>query len=289
MHKLICADWRDGIQMAGDNYYACAFADPPDNRGLEYNGYEDNLPEDEYGRLLEDLLFGMIQVAGITWISYNAKYTDLMGSIVNDLIGGNSSIEAKHCIQTFTFGQHNKYDLGSGYRPIWRLRWPGALLYPDQIRIESERQKQGDPRANPSGRVPSDVFDFTRVVRNSSQRRQWHPTQINEGLIERCVKLSTREGDRILDPFAGTGTVLRVCQQAKRWSTSFEISSKYCEKIAEENEMEAVNVDSTLAFLRCRNCQGRIVRLHENYATCIEGCGKVIPLQDQIPTYVLLT
>ena len=288
MHKLICADWKEGIQMAGDDYYACAFADPPDNLGLKYDGYDDNLSKDDYYILLKDLVYWMVTVAGVSWISYNSRWTDIMGVIVNDIIKGSSiGLEAKHCVQTFTFGQHNKYDLGSGYRPIWRLRWPNAPLYPDQIRIESERQRTGDKRANPAGRVPSDVFDFPRVTGNSHQRCQWHPTQLNEELIERCIKLSSVRGGRVLDPFAGTGTVLRVCRRIGRWSTNFEISAKYCEKIAEENGMEAVDVDSASAFLRCRSCQGRIVRLRENYATCKEGCGKVIPLQGQIPTYVL--
>lgn len=285
MHKLICTDWMEGLRIAGDDYYACAFADPPDNLGLEYDGYDDNLPEDEYINRLRWLVYGMVKVAGITWISYNAKWTAAMGEIVQSLVP--SDLQKKHCIQTFTFGQYNKHDLGNGHRPIWRLRWLNAPLYPDQIRVESERQKKGDPRANPNGRVPSDVFDFPRVVGNSPQRRSWHKTQLHEDLVERCVKLSTAEGGRVLDPFGGTGTVLRVCRRINRRSTTFEISKSYCEKIAEENEMESVDVDSASSFLRCRSCRGRIVRLRENYATCENGCGKITPLQDQIPTYAL--
>lgn len=287
MHKLICADWRNGIQIAGDDYYACAFADPPDNLDLKYDGYNDNLSEDEYFSLLRYLVWSLTKIAGITWISYNTKWMSEMGSIVQCFSVSNPTIETKHCIQTFTFGQHNKYDLGSGYRPIWRLRWPDAPLYPDQIRVESERQRRSDPRANPDGRVPSDVFDFPRVTGNSKQRRSWHPTQINEKLIERCIKLSTAEGDRVLDPFGGTGTVLRVCKRIGRQSTSFEISPSYCEKIAEENEMAKVDVDSPAAFLRCRTCRSKMVRLHDHYVSCVEGCGKVVPLQGQVPTYVL--
>ena len=286
MHKLICADWRDGIQMAGDDYYACAFADPPDNLGLEYDGYDDNLPEDEYGKLLVNLIFGMVKASGITWISYNSKWTDLIGAIVHNLVVDNPLIEKKHCVQIFTFGQHNSHDLGNGYRPIWRLRWSNAPLYPDHIRIESKRQRIGDKRANPAGRVPSDVFDFPRVTGNSRQRRSWHPTQLNEKLIERCVKLSTKEGDRVLDPFAGTGTVLRACRRISRWSTSFEISPKYSRLMAEDNGMRAVDVDSASSFLRCRSCRSRIVRLREHYATCENGCGKITPLKDQTPCYI---
>jgi hypothetical protein len=274
--------------MAGDDYYACAFADPPDNIGLEYDGFDDNMSKREYHFFLRDLVEGLTKVAGVTWISYNSKWADMMGWIIYDFTINNPEIEKKHCVQTFTFGQNNKRDLGNGHRPVWRLRWPDAPLYPDQIKVESWRQKNGDPRAAEGGRVPLDVFDFPRVVGNSKQRRKWHKTQLHEGLVERCIKLSTREGDRVLDPFAGTGTVLRVCRRINRWSTSFEISPNYCLHIAAENEMGITNADSPSSFLRCRSCRGRIMKMASgDYVSCEHGCGKIIPLQDQTPTYVL--
>ncbi len=292
-HKLICADWLDAgrtafdaAQDVSDGYYACAFADPPDNTGLEYDGYDDNLEPDDYFELLSKWFERLIRITGISWISYNAKWTAEVGAIVRDLCRSAPDLKTRHMIHTYSFGQHNNHDLGGGYRPIWRLRWKDAPLYPDQIRIESKRQRMGDKRANSAGRVPSDVFDFPRVVGNSKQRRSWHKTQLNEGLVERCIKLSTKEGDRVLDPFAGTGTVLRVCRKIGRLSTSFEISPSYCEKIAEENGMGALEVDSPHAFLRCQACAGRIVKsTNENFVTCENGCGRITPLLGQIPTY----
>ena len=43
-------------------------------------------------------------------------------------------------------------------------------------------------------------------------RHTWHPTQLNEGLVERCIKFTTPPGEPVLDPFGGTGTTLRVCK-----------------------------------------------------------------------------
>ncbi len=286
-HKLICADWMDAIQVVGDDYYACAFADPPDNTGLKYDGYDDNLEPDDYFGLLSKWFRKLVQVAGVSWISYNSKWTAEVGAIVADIRRSTPGLQTKHCVQTFTFGQHNKYDLGNGYRPLWRLRWEDAEIYPDQIRVESKRQQIGDPRANPNGKVPLDTFDFPRVPGNAKQRRTWHKTQLHEGLIERCIKLSTAEGDRVLDPFGGTGTVLRVCRRIDRYSTTCEVSQEYCRLIAQENEMESVDVDSASSFLRCRSCRGRIVKLHDHYVSCEEDCGRITPLREQIPTYAI--
>jgi DNA modification methylase len=86
--------------------------------------------------------------------------------------------------------------------------------------------------------VPGDVFDFTRVVGNSKQRRPWHPTQLNEGLVERCVRLTTPEGESVLDPFGGTGTTLRVCRPLAYPCTLIEIDKGYCDEIVKEHGMK---------------------------------------------------
>jgi DNA modification methylase len=84
------------------------------------------------------------------------------------------------------------------------------------------------------------VFDFTRVVGNSKQRRSWHPTQLNEGLVERCVKFTTPERETILDPFGGTGTTLRVCRPLGYPCTLIEIDKGY----------------RNVRRLRCVECRG---------------------------------
>lgn len=60
-------------------------------------------------------------------------------------------------------------------------------------------------------------------------------TQLNEGLVERCIKLTTREGDTVLDPFGGTGTTLRVYKRLGIACTLIELDSGYCAQIAEEH------------------------------------------------------
>ena len=218
----------------------CIFADPPDNLGLDYDGYTDRQADDAYVLWLADCLKVFIDKANVVWLSYNAKWSFAIGLIVYTLLEKHPQLEAKNCVQTFTFGQHNHHDLGNCHRPLLRLRWSRAPLYPDAVRVPSRRQLSGDKRADPRGRVPSDVFDFPRVVGNAKQRRAWHPTQLNEGLVERCIKLSTKPDDTVLDPFAGTGTTLRVCKRIGRPCTLIEYSQAYCDEIAKEHGLEVI-------------------------------------------------
>ncbi|REJ65594.1 MAG: site-specific DNA-methyltransferase [Planctomycetota bacterium] len=255
-HKLIHGDCLQRLRALGDS--TCIFADPPDNIALDYNEFDDRRASDEYVAWLDDCLRLFIQKAGIVWVSYNAKWSFAMGMLVWRLLQEYDWLEAKANVQVYTFGQHNKHDLGNNHRPLLRLKRKDAPLYPDQIRVPSWRQLHGDKRADPRGRVPGDVMDmqypglgdvldFPRVTGNSRQRCNWHPTQLHEDLVERCIKLSTLEGERVTDPFGGTGTTLRVCDRISRRCTLVEYDRTYCDKIAEENGLKRIS-ESTPAM-----------------------------------------
>lgn len=226
----------------GNEQYDCIFADPPDGIGLGYNEFNDKTPDREYRDFLHDCLREFVRHSPIVWFSFNAKWTAAFGYIADQFLQTTrgKDWEMKPCVQTFTFGQHRNTDLGNNHRPLWRFKHRDALLYPHHVKVPSWRQLNGDPRAKEGGRVPGDVFDFPRVTGNSKQRRRWHPTQLNEGLVDRAISLSTCVGDKVLDPFAGTGTTLRVCKQIGRACTVIDMDTKYCRKIAEENSVPKV-------------------------------------------------
>jgi len=233
-HRLIHGDCLNVLRDSNDAA-TCIFADPPDNLGLSYDQYDDSRSESDYCNFLHSCIELFIHKARIVWISHNVKWNFHIGSIVKDILSKHCWLEAKSCVQVFTFGQHNQNDLGNCHRPLLRLKRKKVHLYPNQIRVPSQRQLNGDNRADPRGRVPGDVFDFPRVTGNSRQRRKWCPTQLHEGLIKRCIKLSTLKGDTVIDPFAGTGTTLRVCKGIGRNCTLIEQSLGYCEKISAEH------------------------------------------------------
>jgi site-specific DNA-methyltransferase (adenine-specific) len=216
----------------------CIFADPPDNLGLGYGSYNDRRPKGEYTDWLAAVVRACVFGASVSWISFNPKWYPALGYCAALLI--EEGYQFKPCVQTFTFGQHNHHDLGGNHRPLWRFSNSNAVLYPENIRIPSWRQENGDKRADPRGRVPGDVFDFPRVTGNSKQRRAWCPTQLNEKLVERCILLSTRPGDLVIDPFGGTGTTMRVCKRLRRSCTVIEIDPDYCERIRADNH-SAIN------------------------------------------------
>lgn len=241
MHRLFHGNCLDVIPKLTP--VQCVFADPPDNIGLGYSEYKDKRSRDEYVAFLDDVLTFCMALAPIVWFSFNSRWTPAVGVIAESMMQS-AEIEVLPCVQTFTFGQHNHHDLGNNHRPLWRFMRKGTPLYPDAIRVPSWRQLNGDKRADPRGRVPGDVFDFPRVTGNSKQRRRWHPTQLHEELVERCIKMSTLEGQQVLDPFGGTGTTLRVCNRLNRPCTLIEMDAGYCKQISSENSIEISRIES---------------------------------------------
>ena len=57
-----------------------------------------------------------------------------------------------------------------------------------------------------------------------------HSAIMPEEIVRRCVRLYTYVGDTVLDPFAGSGTTLKVAKELERNYVGYEISKSY-EKI----------------------------------------------------------
>lgn len=93
----------------------------------------------------------------------------------------------------------------------------------DDVRIP---QKYYRERNNMRGANPGDVWEFSHV-HYCNENRQNHPTQKPEGLIERMVLASSHPNAVVLDPFLGSGTTLRVCQQLERQGIGIELNPDY--------------------------------------------------------------
>lgn len=77
-----------------------------------------------------------------------------------------------------------------------------------------------------------DVWDIP-IVAPSGHERTDYPTQKPEKLIERLLLALTNEGDRVLDPYMGSGTVPAVCHRLGRRCTGID-SSEVAITIARE-------------------------------------------------------
>jgi len=119
------------------------------------------------------------------------------------------------------------------------------VKYPNQ-------KKNGKLRCNPLGKNPSDVWAINKVTSGkgrSSKERTEHPAQFPEEMIERIIKVSTNEGDLVIDPFMGSGTVAAVALRLGRRVVGFEKKRKYCKIIKKRLQDYSCGITKTI----CKN------------------------------------
>ena len=58
-----------------------------------------------------------------------------------------------------------------------------------------------------------------------------HPTMKPVELIRRCLQNSSKPGERVLDPFCGSGSTLVACEATGRRGYGMEIDPSYCDVV----------------------------------------------------------
>jgi DNA modification methylase len=212
-HRLLCGDAirREAIDIVLAGRQAdMVFTDPPYNVAyIGKNRHKLTIDNDALG---DDFYAFLRQAcAHLIAVCRGAIYVCMSSSELHTLYqaftaaGGHWStflIWAKH---HFTLGRS---DNQRQYEPIlygWRQgaqhHWCGA-------------RDQGD------------VWMIPRPMANRE-----HPTMKPVELVERAVDNSSRRGDTVLDPFAGSGTTLIACERQKRRACLIEIDPQYADVI----------------------------------------------------------
>ena len=86
-------------------------------------------------------------------------------------------------------------------------------------------------RYHPRGKVPDNIWEHVTPPQGSFGGIDSldHPAPFPTALVERILRLTTKQDSIVLDPFAGSGTVPAVADIMGRRSIGFELSPKYCE------------------------------------------------------------
>jgi site-specific DNA-methyltransferase (adenine-specific) len=204
--------------------------DPPDNAGMKYDNYHDRLPVDEYvAKLRTWLKHANDIVDGPIFFSFAPVWMADVEIAIRDL--GIRMVQ--RIFWHFSFGQNSKTKYTSCLRPFYWLK--DARIFPQAIKIPSARQtKYNDRRAKEGGKLPENMWDFSRVCGTHGERRKFHPNQFPIALLERIVLGHSVAGMTVLDGFAGSGTTAYACALHERHCVGTDVSGFYLAKIRDE-------------------------------------------------------
>jgi site-specific DNA-methyltransferase (adenine-specific) len=212
-------------------------ADPPYNLGKDYGNNSDNKSFDEYMDFSQNWIkeaHRILKNTGTMYIFMGVRFISYLYMLLE-----------KECKFIFNSWITWHYTQGLGKTKGFSPRHDDILMFSktgdckfilDNIRIPQKYYRSVN---NMRGANPGDVWQFSHI-HYCNKNRQEHPTQKPEGLIERMVLASSEEGDMVIDPFAGSGTTLRVCQQLNRNCIGIELNPEYV-KLANERLKQPFN------------------------------------------------
>ena len=225
-----------------DKSISLIVTDPPYNLNKDYGNNKDNLEFAEYLKFSKRWLseaYRILKDDGSLYIFMGMKYISYIYTI----------LEQDLCMY-FNSWITWYYTQGIGKTKGFSPRHDDILMFTkhqkkftfnlDDIRVPQKFYRSIN---NMRGANPGNVWEFSHM-HYCNKNRQNHPTQKPEALYERMILASSNEGDTILDPFVGSGTLLRVCQQTNRKGIGIDINPQYIEMANERLKMPFTGFDS---------------------------------------------
>ncbi|TAL70050.1 MAG: site-specific DNA-methyltransferase [Bacteroidetes bacterium] len=208
------------------------FLDPPFNQNKEYKFHDDNLSENDYWIMMSEVckkVFTLTSKGGAIYFMQREKNTEQVlhclrdtGWTLQNLIIWKKKTSAVPSLNKF--GKHyqiiafatkgekprlfNKLRISPPLPPNYKNGYENGIFVTDVW---------DDIRELTSG-----YFAGDEAIRNNDGER-YHKQQSPVSLLLRIILSSSKIGDTILDPFAGTGTALLVANQLQRQSIGIEI------------------------------------------------------------------
>jgi len=222
--EIIMGDAVEELRKLEASSVDLIVADPPYNLGKNYGNNQDSKGFEEYlsfSKKWSTEAHRILKPTGTLYVFMGFRFISYIYHILDRELGMffNSWI-----VWHYTQGMGRKKGFSPRHDDI--LMFTKSKRYKfnlDSVRVP---QKYYRDRNNMRGANPGDVWIFSHV-HYCNENRQKHPTQKPEGLIERMVLASTDKGDLVVDPFCGSGTTLRVCQQLERDAIGMEINPEY--------------------------------------------------------------
>lgn len=223
--EAVCGDAVQELKKLKDESVDLVITDPPYNLSKDYGNNSDNLIFEDYIEFSRSWLQEAVRVlkpSGTIYVFMGMRYISYIYDILEKELG-----------LYFNSWITWHYTQGIGKTKGFSPRHDDILMFTknskkytfnlDSIRVPQKYYRSVN---NMRGANPGNVWEFSHM-HYCNKNRKMHPTQKPEGLYERMILASSNEGDLVIDPFLGSGTLLRVCQNTNRNGIGYDINPDY--------------------------------------------------------------
>jgi len=220
------------LKQYPDNSIDLVFADPPYNLDKSYNIYNDELESkaylswcnawlQEYIRILKPT--GSLYLLNLPrWSMYHASFLNKRLYFQNWIVWDALS-EPRGKLMPAHYGLlfYTKHptDFTFNYEQFKEIESHQFCLRSSCIR---KRKLSGIDNKEPLTDIWSDIHRLKH-----RRDRDYHPCQLPDALLERIIRLSTNEGDIVLDALVGTGTTVVTAARLGRRYVAIDIDETY--------------------------------------------------------------
>jgi site-specific DNA-methyltransferase (adenine-specific) len=237
-NQIICGDCLEVMKDIPDKSIDLVLTSPPYDNLRDYNGYSFDFEgiAKELFRIVKDGGV-VVWVVGDATVNGSETGTSFKQALYFKEIGFNLH-------DTMIWNKDGGGAVGSNkcYTQNWEFMFVFSKGTPKSINLIYDKpnksfgqDKSGVGRRLVSGehkiekRKPSAEFSRRNNYWYIPTERGEHPAVFPEKLAEDHILSWSNEGDTVLDPFAGSGTTLKMARLLNRNFIGIEISEKYCE------------------------------------------------------------
>lgn len=231
--QIFCADSEKFLKLIPDNSIDIVFTSPPYNFGMNYDGSDDAEDWPSYFNKLYrifDQCIRVVKYGGRVIINVQPMFSDYIPT--HHLIS-NYLMDQKMIWKAEILWDKSNYNCAytawgswkSPSSPYFKYTWEFLEVF-----CKGDLKKPGKPEL---ADITGDEFKKWVLAKwdMPGERRGGdfgHPAMMPEALAARVLKLFSFQGDTVLDPFAGVGTVPLIAQNTGRHYIGIDISEEYC-------------------------------------------------------------
>lgn len=240
LNSVICNDLFDVAKDIPDEIADLIIIDPPYNLTKSFGTVVFNArSESEYIKYLRSWLPDVckkLKPTGSLYLCGDWKCTSALQTVLSE----NLTILNRITWQREK-GRGAKSNWKNGMEDIWfavknvNNYYFNADAVKQRRKVIAPYRADGKPKdweetveGNFRNTYPSNFWDDISIPFWSMPENTDHPTQKPEKLYAKLILASSREGDVVFDPFAGSGTACVVAKKLNRSYIGIEINEEYC-------------------------------------------------------------